>query len=91
VVQSRSARKIPQGHAQVIQISSGGLLKRLFSINTMSRRPLLNARAMSRMLTKSRFRRLHVILGDANMSEISTYLKIGTTQLVLHDRGPRYH
>src|SRR6185295_4367543 len=28
-------------------------------------------------------RRLHVIIGDANLSEISTYLKVGTTSLVL--------
>src|SRR5438270_591176 len=30
-----------------------------------------------------RYRRLHVIIGDANMSEVSTYLKLGTTALVL--------
>src|SRR5690606_41063270 len=30
-----------------------------------------------------RYRRLHVIIGDANMSEISTYLKLGSTALVL--------
>src|ERR1700712_142697 len=30
-----------------------------------------------------KYRRLHVILGDANLSEISTYLKLGTTSLVL--------
>src|SRR6185312_6550372 len=30
-----------------------------------------------------KYRRLHVIIGDANMSEVSTYLKVGTTALVL--------
>lgn len=30
-----------------------------------------------------KYRRLHVIIGDANMSEISTYLKLGTTSIVL--------
>ena len=30
-----------------------------------------------------RHRLLHVIIGDANMSEVSTYLKLGTTALVL--------
>src|SRR5690606_36611295 len=30
-----------------------------------------------------KYRRLHVIIGDANMSEYSTYLKLGTTALVL--------
>ncbi|SEF22153.1 proteasome accessory factor A [Amycolatopsis pretoriensis] len=30
-----------------------------------------------------KYRRLHVIIGDANMSEYSTYLKVGATALVL--------
>ena len=30
-----------------------------------------------------RWRRLHVILGDANLAETATYLKVGTTALVL--------
>ena len=30
-----------------------------------------------------RFRRLHVIVGDANLSEVATFLKVGTTALVL--------
>jgi len=30
-----------------------------------------------------KYRRLHVIIGDANMSEVCTYLKVGTTSLVL--------
>ncbi|SDY45641.1 proteasome accessory factor A [Amycolatopsis xylanica] len=30
-----------------------------------------------------KYRRLHVIIGDANLSEYSTYLKVGTTALVL--------
>jgi proteasome accessory factor A len=30
-----------------------------------------------------RFRRLHVIIGDANLAELAIYLKIGTTALVL--------
>jgi proteasome accessory factor A len=30
-----------------------------------------------------RFRRLHVIIGDANLAELSIYLKVGTTALVL--------
>jgi proteasome accessory factor A len=54
----------------------------VFSIKTMSGRPLLNTRDEPHADGK-RFRRLHVIMGDANMSEVSTYLKVGTTQLVL--------
>ena len=30
-----------------------------------------------------KYRRLHVIVGDANMSEVATYLKVGTTAIVL--------
>jgi len=30
-----------------------------------------------------RYRRLHVIIGDANLAETATYLKVGTTALVL--------
>jgi len=30
-----------------------------------------------------RFRRLHVIVGDANLAEVATFLKLGTTSLVL--------
>ena len=39
-----------------------------------------------------RYRRPHVIIGDANLSETSTYLKLGTTSLVLDpiEEGPRY-
>src|SRR6201984_1931022 len=30
-----------------------------------------------------KYRRLHVIVGDSNMSEVATYLKVGTTALIL--------
>lgn len=32
---------------------------------------------------ETRYRRLHVVIGDANMSEVATYLKVGTTALLL--------
>ncbi|EUA59220.1 proteasome accessory factor PafA2 [Mycobacterium intracellulare 1956] len=39
-----------------------------------------------------RYRRLHVIIGDANLAETSTYLKLGTTSLVLDliEEGPAH-
>mgnify|MGYP000025204928 FL=1 len=39
-----------------------------------------------------KYRRLHVIIGDANLAETSTYLKVGTTSLVLDliEEGPAY-
>jgi hypothetical protein len=55
----------------------------LIGLQTTYQRPLFNTRDEPHTDSHA-FRRLHVILGDANMSEISTYLKVGTTQLVLH-------
>jgi len=52
------------------------------SIDTMNRRPLINTRDEPHV-DPSRYRRFHVILGDANMSEWATAMKIGTTALVL--------
>src|ERR671923_2461793 len=39
-----------------------------------------------------KYRRLHVIIGDANMAEMSTYLKLGTSALVLDmiEKGVRF-
>lgn len=54
----------------------------LVSIDTMNRRPLVNTRDEPHA-DASQYRRFHVILGDANMSEWATALKIGTTALVL--------
>ena len=54
----------------------------LMSIDTMNRRPLVNTRDEPHADSRE-YRRFHVILGDANMSEWATALKIGTTALVL--------
>ncbi|HVM62925.1 MAG TPA: depupylase/deamidase Dop [Verrucomicrobiae bacterium] len=54
----------------------------LVSIDTMNRRPIINTRDEPHA-DSDKYRRLHVIIGDANMSEISAALKIGTTSLVL--------
>jgi proteasome accessory factor PafA2 len=52
------------------------------SIDTMNRRPLINTRDEPHV-DPSRYRRFHVILGDSNMSEWATAMKIGTTAIVL--------
>jgi proteasome accessory factor PafA2 len=52
------------------------------SIDTMNRRPLINTRDEPHV-DASRYRRFHVILGDSNMSEWATAMKIGTTAVVL--------
>jgi proteasome accessory factor PafA2 len=54
----------------------------IFGAGTTANRPLVNTRDEPHA-DRKRFRRLHLILGDANMSEYSTFLKIGTTRLVL--------
>ncbi|RKY04571.1 proteasome accessory factor PafA2 [Candidatus Poribacteria bacterium] len=51
-------------------------------LSTMVDRPIINTRDEPHADEK-RFRRLHVIVGDANMSEFTTYLKVGTTAIVL--------
>ncbi|WP_040688254.1 depupylase/deamidase Dop [Nocardiopsis lucentensis] len=51
-------------------------------LETTLKRPIINTRDEPHA-DPDRYRRLHVIIGDANMSEISTYLKLGTTALVL--------
>jgi proteasome accessory factor A len=50
--------------------------------STVSGRPIINTRDEPHA-DAGRFRRLHVIVGDSNMSEVTTYLKVGTTALVL--------
>src|SRR4051812_1120564 len=54
----------------------------LQSVDTMQRRPIINTRDEPHA-NPQRFRRFHVILGDANMSPFATRLKVGTTALVL--------
>lgn len=51
-------------------------------LETTLKRPIINTRDEPHA-DAERWRRLHVIIGDANLSEISTYLKLGTTALVL--------
>lgn len=51
-------------------------------LDTMVKRPIINTRDEPHA-NRDRYRRLHVIVGDANMSEYTTYLKIGTTMVVL--------
>ena len=51
-------------------------------LETTFKRPIINTRDEPHA-DPERYRRLHVIVGDANLAEISTYLKVGTTSLVL--------
>ncbi|MGQ0680279.1 MAG: depupylase/deamidase Dop [Actinomycetota bacterium] len=51
-------------------------------LETTFKRPLINTRDEPHA-DPEKYRRLHVIIGDANMSELSTYLKTGVSALVL--------
>ncbi|NED94224.1 proteasome accessory factor PafA2 [Phytoactinopolyspora alkaliphila] len=51
-------------------------------LETTLKRPIINTRDEPHA-DPERYRRLHVIVGDANLSEISTYVKLGSTALVL--------
>jgi len=51
-------------------------------LDTMAKRPIINTRDEPHA-DEEKYRRLHVIVGDSNMSEVATYLKVGTTAMVL--------
>lgn len=51
-------------------------------LETTLKRPIINTRDEPHC-DPARWRRLHVIVGDANMSETATLLKLGTTAMVL--------
>ncbi len=51
-------------------------------LETTLKRPIINTRDEPHA-DPERWRRLHVIIGDANLCEVATYLKVGTTSLVL--------
>ncbi len=51
-------------------------------LETTLKRPIINTRDEPHA-SADRFRRLHVIIGDATQCEVATFLKVGTTALVL--------
>ena len=52
------------------------------SIATTTARGIINTRDEPHA-DREKYRRLHVIVGDSNMSEFATFLKVGTTAIVL--------
>jgi len=51
-------------------------------LETTLKRPIINTRDEPHA-DAQKYRRLHVIVGDANMSEFATWLKVGSTLIVL--------
>lgn len=51
-------------------------------LETTLKRPIVNTRDEPHC-DATKYRRLHVIVGDANMSEVATFVKVGATAIVL--------
>ncbi len=85
------SRQIYAGAGKVLQTARGAVFclsqraehiwEGVSSATTRSR-PIINTRDEPHA-DAERFRRLHVIVGDSNMSEYATYLKVGSTSILL--------
>jgi proteasome accessory factor A len=85
------SRQIYTGAGKVLQTARGAMYciaqraehiwEGVSSATTRSR-PIINTRDEPHA-DAERFRRLHVIVGDSNMSEYTTFLKVGTTSILL--------
>ena len=91
------SRQIFAGAGKVLQTARGAVFclsqraehiwEGVSSATTRSR-PIINTRDEPHA-DAERFRRLHVIVGDSNMSEYATFLKVGVDEHpVAHARGP---
>ena len=84
-------RQIYAGAGKVLQTARGAMYciaqraehiwEGVSSATTRSR-PIINTRDEPHA-DAERFRRLHVIVGDSNMSEYATFLKVGATAIIL--------
>jgi len=85
------SRQIYAGAGKVLQTARGAMYcvsqraehiwEGVSSATTRSR-PIINTRDEPHA-DAERFRRLHVIVGDSNMSEYATFVKVGTTSIML--------
>jgi proteasome accessory factor A len=71
----------PRGAVYCVSQRAEHIWEGVSSATTRSR-PIINTRDEPHA-DAERFRRLHVIVGDSNMNEVTTLLKIGTADLVL--------
>ncbi len=73
----------PDGSVAGFQLSQrADFIEVEVGLETTLKRPIVNTRDEPHA-SADRYRRLHVILGDANLLEPATYLKLGTAALVL--------
>src|SRR3954462_11730025 len=72
-----------EGRTQGFQLSQrADFFEVEVGLETTLKRPIINPRDEPHA-DADKYRRLHVIIGDANLAELSTYLKVGTASLVL--------
>ncbi len=85
------SRQIYTGAGKIVQTARGPVYSitqradhiwETMSSATTRSRPIINTRDEPHA-DAERYRRLHVIVGDSNMSEFSTFLKIGSTACIL--------
>ena len=85
------SRQIYTGAGKIVQTARGPLYSitqradhiwETMSSATTRSRPIINTRDEPHA-DAERYRRLHVIVGDSNMSEYSTFLKVGATACML--------
>ncbi len=70
-------------HAPEFQLSQRAeFFEEVVGLETTLKRPIINTRDEPHA-DAERFRRLHVIIGDANMSQVATFVKVGSTSLLL--------
>ncbi|ACQ80491.1 protein of unknown function DUF245 domain protein [Beutenbergia cavernae DSM 12333] len=73
----------PAGQVPGFQLSQrADYIEAEVGLETTLRRPIVNTRDEPHA-DPEKYRRLHVIVGDANCLEVATYLKLGTCALVL--------
>jgi len=75
----------PDRHGQIpaFQLSQRAeFFEEIIGLETTVKRPIVNTRDEPHA-DPSKYRRLHVIAGDANLAEVATFLKLGTTALIL--------
>jgi len=73
----------PTGQVPGYQLSQrADYIEAEVGLETTLRRPIVNTRDEPHA-DRKRWRRLHLILGDATLMEVATYLRVGTTSSVL--------
>src|SRR5262249_41182428 len=72
-----------RGHPVDYQVSQrADFFETEVALDTMVKRPIINTRDEPHA-DREKYRRLHVIVGDANLSEYTIYLRNGVTALIL--------